>query len=150
MTGGAERQSGSPEALRLVGITKRFPGVLANDDVSLDVRKGEILGLLGENGAGKTTLMNIVYGLYQPDGGQIFVNGREVEIKSPEDALELGIGMVHQHFMLVPDMTVAENIAFGPVACSPAVTRLRRSSARSPSSASSSGSTSTRTRRSRT
>ena len=125
MTGGAERQSGSPEALRLVGITKRFPGVLANDDVSLDVRKGEVLGLLGENGAGKTTLMNVVYGLYKPDGGQIFVNGREVEIKSPEDALDLGIGMVHQHFKLVPDMTVAENIAMAP-SLLPGLIRLKK------------------------
>jgi simple sugar transport system ATP-binding protein len=98
-------------ALRLEGITKRFPGVLANDEVSLDVRKGEILGLLGENGAGKTTLMKIVYGLYKPDEGQIFVDGQEVSIRSPQHAVELGIGMVHQHFMLVPDMTVAENIA---------------------------------------
>ena len=125
MTGGAERQSGSPEALRLVGITKRFPGVLANDNVSLDVRKGEVLGLLGENGAGKTTLMNVVYGLYKPDGGQIFVNGREVEIKSPEDALDLGIGMVHQHFKLVPDMTVAENIAMAP-SLLPGLIRLKK------------------------
>jgi len=115
MTGDAERHSGSPEpALRLVGITKRFPGVLANDDVSIDVGKGEVLGLLGENGAGKTTLMNQVYGLYKPDAGQVFVDGNEVEIRSPEDALDLGIGMVHQHFMLVPDMTVAENIAMAP------------------------------------
>src|SRR5262245_44091940 len=82
-------------ALRLEGITKRFPGVLANDNVSLEVHRGEILGLLGENGAGKTTLMNIVYGLYQPDEGQIFVNGREASIASPQHAVELGIGMVH-------------------------------------------------------
>ncbi len=92
-------------------MSKRFPGVLANDDVSLDVRHGEILGLLGENGAGKTTLMNIVYGLYRPDAGEIRVNGKPVTIKAPHHAVELGIGMVHQHFMLVPDMTVAENIA---------------------------------------
>ena len=101
-------------ALELVGITKRFPGVLANDAVSIDVRPGEILGLLGENGAGKTTLMKIVYGLYQPDEGTIFRNGEEVSIRSPQHAVELGIGMVHQHFMLVPDMTVAENIALAP------------------------------------
>jgi general nucleoside transport system ATP-binding protein len=105
---------GDEPALRLVGITKRFPGVLANDAVSLDVRKGEVLGLLGENGAGKSTLMNVVYGLYKPDGGEIYVNGREVVIRSPQHALELGLGMVHQHFMLVPDMTVAENIAMAP------------------------------------
>jgi general nucleoside transport system ATP-binding protein len=127
MTGGdAERQSGSPgPALRLVGITRRFPGVLANDDVSLDVRKGEVLGLLGENGAGKTTLMNVVYGLYKAEAGQIFVDGREVEVRSPEDALELGIGMVHQHFKLVPDMTVAENIAMAPSRL-PGLIRLKR------------------------
>jgi general nucleoside transport system ATP-binding protein len=101
-------------ALRLLGITKRFPGVLANDAVSLEVRKGEVLGLLGENGAGKSTLMNVVYGLYKPDAGEIQVDGRTVEIRSPQHALELGLGMVHQHFMLVPDMTVAENIAMGP------------------------------------
>src|SRR3954453_1726697 len=115
MAGDAERQSASPEpALRLVGITKRFPGVLANDDVSLDVRQGEVLGLLGENGAGKSTLMNVVYGLYRADAGEMFVDGKQVDIRSPQQALQLGIGMVHQHFMLVPDMTVAENIALGP------------------------------------
>jgi simple sugar transport system ATP-binding protein len=113
-TAGAALHPEGGAALRLTGITKRFPGVLANDAVSLDVRKGEILGLLGENGAGKSTLMNIVYGLYKPDGGEIEVNGSTVDISSPQQALELGIGMVHQHFMLVPDMTVAENIALAP------------------------------------
>ncbi|MGZ4202596.1 MAG: ABC transporter ATP-binding protein [Thermoleophilaceae bacterium] len=98
--------------------------MLANDAVSLDVRRGEILGLLGENGAGKSTLMNIVYGLHKPDSGEIFVNGRQVEINSPEHALELGLGMVHQHFMLVPDMTVAENIALGP-SLLPGLSRLK-------------------------
>jgi general nucleoside transport system ATP-binding protein len=123
--GEAERDPGRGEpALRLVGITKRFPGVLANDEVSLEVRKGEILGLLGENGAGKSTLMNIVYGLYKPDDGQILVNGREVQINSPQQALELGLGMVHQHFMLVPDMTVAENIALAP-SLLPGLSRLK-------------------------
>jgi ABC-type uncharacterized transport system ATPase subunit len=116
-------------ALRLEGITKRFPGVLANDAVSLEVRRGEILGLLGENGAGKTTLMKIVYGLYQPDEGRIFVDGREVSIRSPQHAVELGIGMVHQHFMLVPDMTVAENIAMAPSG-SPGLARLSEVEAR--------------------
>jgi ABC-type uncharacterized transport system ATPase subunit len=96
--------------LRLVGITKRFGELTANDGVSLTVRRGEIHGLLGENGAGKTTLMNVIYGLLQPDAGTIEVDGRAVEIKSPKDARELGIGMVHQHFMLVTDMTVAENV----------------------------------------
>jgi simple sugar transport system ATP-binding protein len=101
-------------ALELTGITKRFPGVVACDAISLAVGKGEVLGLLGENGAGKTTLMNIVYGLYRPDEGTIAVDGREVDIRTPQDAVELGIGMVHQHFMLVQDMTVAENIVLGP------------------------------------
>jgi simple sugar transport system ATP-binding protein len=116
---------GDEPALRLVGITKRFPGVLANDSVSLDVRKGEVLGLLGENGAGKSTLMNVVYGLYRPDEGEIHVDGRQVEIRSPQHALELGLGMVHQHFMLVPDMTVAENVAMAPSGA-PRRTRLDR------------------------
>jgi general nucleoside transport system ATP-binding protein len=124
MAGDAERQSASPEpALRLVGITKRFPGVLANDDVSLDVRQGEVLGLLGENGAGKSTLMNVVYGLYRADAGEMFVDGKQVDIRSPQQALQLGIGMVHQHFMLVPDMTVAENVAMAPSAL-PGLVRL--------------------------
>jgi len=99
--------------LLMKNITKRFPGVLANDRVSLDVREGEIHALVGENGAGKTTLMNVLYGLYQPDDGQIFVRGREVRICSPRDAISLGIGMIHQHFMLVPAFTVAENVALG-------------------------------------
>jgi len=111
-------------ALRLDGITKRFPGVLANDRVSLEVRQGEIMGLLGENGAGKTTLMNIVYGLHKPDEGQIEVKGEPVEIRSPQHALELGLGMVHQHFMLVPDMTVAENVALAP-SLLPGLSRLK-------------------------
>jgi ABC-type uncharacterized transport system ATPase subunit len=100
-----------PPLLRLNGITKRFPEVLANDRVTLDVRRGEILGLLGENGAGKSTVMNVIFGLQHPDEGTIEVNGEVVRIRSPRDALDLGIGMVHQHFMLVPDMTVAENVA---------------------------------------
>ncbi|PKN93548.1 MAG: heme ABC transporter ATP-binding protein [Chloroflexi bacterium HGW-Chloroflexi-6] len=99
--------------LELRGITKRFPGVLANDHVDISLNKGEILALLGENGAGKTTLMNILYGLYQPDEGQVLVNGQEVEIKDPSDAIARGIGMVHQHFMLVPVMTVTENVMLG-------------------------------------
>ncbi len=95
------------------GITKRFPGVLANDDVHFQLAKGQIHCMLGENGAGKTTLMNIVYGLYQPDGGEILVNGRPVTIHSANDAIRLGIGMVHQHFMLIPELTVTENIILG-------------------------------------
>ncbi len=96
--------------LELRGITKRFPGVVANDDVSFELRRGEVHALLGENGAGKSTLMNILYGLYRPDEGEILLEGRRVEIDSPRHAIESGIGMVHQHFMLIPVMTVAENI----------------------------------------
>lgn len=95
------------------GITKRFPGVVANDNVSFQLRKGEIHALLGENGAGKTTLMKIVYGLYQPDAGEIFANGRRVTVRSPQEALALGIGMVHQHPMLVSPFTTTENIILG-------------------------------------
>lgn len=94
-------------------ITKRFPGVLANDHVSLELYPGEVLALLGENGAGKSTLMNVLVGLYRPDEGEIVVRGRKVEIHSPRDAAALGIGMVHQNFMLVETMTVAENIILG-------------------------------------
>jgi simple sugar transport system ATP-binding protein len=96
--------------LELRGITKRFPGVVANDDVSFDLNRGEVHALLGENGAGKSTLMNILYGLYRPDEGEIVVEGRPVVMHSPKDAIEHGVGMVHQHFMLIPVMTVAENI----------------------------------------
>ena len=99
--------------LRVEHITKRFPGVLASDDISLKVGEHEILALVGENGAGKTTLMNIIMGLYQPDEGKIFINGEEVHLRTPNDAFEIGIGMVHQQYMLVPNMTVLENIALG-------------------------------------
>jgi simple sugar transport system ATP-binding protein len=95
------------------GLTKRFPGVLANDHIDLILHKGQVLGLLGENGAGKSTLMNLIYGLYTPDEGQILVNGQPVTIRSPNDAIRLGIGMVHQHFQLVPVLTVTENIMLG-------------------------------------
>jgi len=101
------------QELRLEAITKRFPGVLACDRVSLEVRRGEVLALVGENGAGKSTLMNILAGLYQPDEGRILVNGEPVHFRSPSDAYDRGIGMVHQNFMLVPNMTVAENVALG-------------------------------------
>jgi general nucleoside transport system ATP-binding protein len=96
--------------LELRGITKRFPGIVANDHVDFDLRRGEVHALLGENGAGKSTLMNILYGLYHPDEGQILIRGKPVSLGSAKDAIELGIGMVHQHFMLIPVMTVAENI----------------------------------------
>ena len=99
--------------LEMTGITKRFPGVVANDNVDLSVLPGRVHTLLGENGAGKSTLMKILYGLYQPDEGEIFLNGEAVEITSPHDAIERGIGMIHQHFMLVPTLTVAENVALG-------------------------------------
>jgi simple sugar transport system ATP-binding protein len=92
------------------GITKRFPGVVANDHVDLDLRKGEVHALLGENGAGKSTLMNILYGLYKPDEGEILSRGQNVSFHSAKNAIDRGIGMVHQHFMLIPVMTVAENI----------------------------------------
>jgi general nucleoside transport system ATP-binding protein len=100
----------APVVLELRGITKRFPGILANDHVDFDLRRGEAHALLGENGAGKSTLMNILYGLYSPDEGEIRINGEPVRISSPGDAIRRGIGMVHQHFMLIPVMTVAENI----------------------------------------
>ncbi|MFO7572530.1 MAG: ABC transporter ATP-binding protein, partial [Gaiellaceae bacterium] len=96
--------------LELKGITKRFPGVVANDAIDFDLRQGEVHALLGENGAGKSTLMNVLYGLYRPDEGEIRVRGEGVTFDSPRDAIDRGIGMVHQHFMLIPVMTVAENI----------------------------------------
>lgn len=99
--------------LELRGITKAFPGVLANDHIDLILNRGEILALLGENGAGKSTLMNILYGLYRQDEGTILVNGQSVEINEPGDAIAQGIGMVHQHFMLVPVLTVTENVMLG-------------------------------------
>ncbi len=99
--------------LEAKGISKHFPGVLANDQVDFDLRKGEIHALLGENGAGKTTLMNILYGLYLPDSGSILVEGKPAVIHSPKDSITLGIGMVHQHFMLIPVFTVSENIMLG-------------------------------------
>jgi ABC-type uncharacterized transport system ATPase subunit len=99
--------------LEMRGIRKEFPGIVANDDVDLDVRRGEVHALLGENGAGKSTLMNILYGLYKPDAGEILVHGKRVSFSSAKDAIEAGIGMVHQHFMLIPVMTVAENIVLG-------------------------------------
>ncbi|NWG35017.1 MAG: ABC transporter ATP-binding protein [Chloroflexi bacterium] len=99
--------------LEAKGITKRFPGVLANDKVDFDLHKGEIHALLGENGAGKSTLMNVLYGLYKADAGEVRVEGKIMELHSPKDAIKHGIGMVHQHFMLIPVFTVTENIMLG-------------------------------------
>lgn len=101
------------KVIEMKGITKVFPGTIANEDVDFDLLKGETHVLLGENGAGKTTLMNILYGLYQPEKGEVYVNGQLAKITNPNDAIKLGIGMVHQHFMLVNNFTVAENIVLG-------------------------------------
>src|SRR5690349_20226964 len=95
------------------GVVKRFPGVLANDQVDFELRRGEIHALLGENGAGKSTLMNILAGLYRADAATITVNGTPIAFHSPRDAIQAGIGMIHQHFMLVPSQTVTENILIG-------------------------------------
>jgi general nucleoside transport system ATP-binding protein len=111
--GGTTGDSGAPVVLEMRGVTKTFGPVKANDDVSITLHRGEILGLLGENGAGKSTLMKILYGLYKTDAGSIFIDGEEVEIHDPKDAVERGIGMVHQHFTLIPPLTVAENIVLG-------------------------------------
>ncbi len=118
------------ETVEMRGIVKRFPGVVANDHVDFDVRAGEIHALLGENGAGKSTLMKILYGMYQPDSGEILVDGEEVRFRSPLDAIRVGIGMVHQHFMLVEPFTVAENVALGLPSSRRFVNDLDRVSAR--------------------
>ena len=97
----------------MVNITKTFSHVVANNNITLEIHRGEILSLLGENGSGKTTLMNMLSGIYFPDSGQIYVNGEEVSIASPKDALDLHIGMIHQHFKLVDVFTAAENIILG-------------------------------------
>lgn len=99
--------------LELRGITKRFPGVLANDNIDFILEQGEIHAMLGENGAGKTTLMNILYGLYRPDDGEIYIQGEKKEIFTPNDSINAGVGMVHQHFMLIPVFTVTENVMLG-------------------------------------
>ena len=99
--------------IEMLNITKEFPGIIANDDITLQLRKGEIHALLGENGAGKSTLMNVLFGLYQPEKGEIRVKGEKVSITNPNIANDLGIGMVHQHFMLVDTLTVTENIILG-------------------------------------
>jgi simple sugar transport system ATP-binding protein len=104
----------SEYAVELEGISKTFPGgVQANKDITLRIRRGEVLGLLGENGAGKSTLMNLLYGLLKPDEGRIVINGEEVDLKSPQDSIVRGVGMVHQHFKLIPVLTVTENVVLG-------------------------------------
>ncbi len=124
--------SGHPriDHMEMRGITKRFPGVLASDHVDFDVRTGEVHALLGENGAGKSTLMKILYGLYQQDEGEVRLNGQVVNIQSPADAIRSGIGMIHQHFMLVPTLTVRENVALGLKSSRAFMTDLDRVSAR--------------------
>ena len=99
--------------IEMLHITKKFPGIIANDDITIQLKKGEIHALLGENGAGKSTLMSVLFGLYQPEEGVIKVKGQEVKMKGPLDANALGIGMVHQHFKLVSNYTIAENIVMG-------------------------------------
>ena len=97
-------------AVEMLNITKTFPGVKANDNVTIRIDQGEIHGLIGENGAGKSTMMNMLYGMFEPDSGTIKLNGQEVRVSSPHTAIRLGIGMVHQHFMLMPNLTVLMNI----------------------------------------
>ena len=105
--------TGQHPVVRLEGITKRFPGVVANRDVRLAVRRGEVHAVVGENGAGKSTLMKILYGMQRPDEGTISVDGRPVRFSNPGDAIAAGIGMVHQHFMLADNLTVLENVVLG-------------------------------------
>ena len=104
-------------AVEMLHITKRFPGIIANDDITLQLKKGEIHALLGENGAGKSTLMSVLFGLYQPEEGEIRMDGKKVEIRNPNDANDLGIGMVHQHFKLVECFSVLDNIILGVEPC---------------------------------
>ena len=104
--------------IEMLHITKEFPGIIANDDITLQLRRGEIHALLGENGAGKSTLMSVLFGLYQPEAGEIKKNGKVVKINNPNDATALGIGMVHQHFQLVDVFTVLDNIILGVEPCS--------------------------------
>ena len=112
-------EASSDYAVQMHGIVKRFGKFTALDHVDLDVRKQTVHAILGENGAGKTTLMNILYGLYQADEGETYLNGSKVNIASPTDAIGMGIGMVHQHFMLVENFTVTENIILGDEVCGP-------------------------------
>ena len=117
-------------AIELKGITKTFGSVIANKDVNLQVKQGEILAILGENGSGKTTLMNMVSGIYFPDEGQIFVNGEEVVIRSPKDAFKYKIGMIHQHFKLVDVFTATENIVLGIKDNKNSISRLQKAELR--------------------
>ena len=103
----------TPYVIEMLHITKEFPGIKANDDITLQLKKGEIHALLGENGAGKSTLMSVLFGMYQPEKGEIRKNGKVVRIKDPNDATDLGIGMVHQHFKLVECFSVLDNIILG-------------------------------------
>ena len=96
--------------VRFENISMQFPGVLANDNVSFDIKKGEVFALVGENGAGKSTLMNVLYGINTPTSGNVYIKGKKMEKHTPTEAIENGVGMVHQHFMLVPSFTVAQNI----------------------------------------
>jgi simple sugar transport system ATP-binding protein len=116
--------------LEMNGITKRFPGVLANDNIDFDVRAGEVHALFGENGAGKSTLMRVLYGFYQADSGKVYLDEKQVSIGSPAAAISLGIGMIHQHFMLVPTLTVAENVSLGLKSTRGPLKDIRRVSAR--------------------
>src|SRR5579871_992580 len=109
----SHRHVANAPLVQMSGVTKTFPGVVANDAVDFDVQAGEVHSLFGENGAGKSTLMRVLFGLYRPDGGEIRLGGEPVTIRSPADAISRGIGMVHQHFMLVNTLTVAENVALG-------------------------------------
>jgi general nucleoside transport system ATP-binding protein len=117
--------------IEMIGITKDFPGIRANDDITLRLVRGEIHALLGENGAGKSTLMSVLFGLYQPDAGEIRKNGKPLMIRNPNDANQAGIGMVHQHFKLVHNMTVLENIILGVETVKRGVLRMDESRCKS-------------------
>src|SRR3954463_7989775 len=108
-----DASAGAPPAVELRGITKRFPGVVANSDIHLKVDRGTVHAIVGENGAGKSTLMKILYGMYRPDEGEIFIDGRLAHLTTPQHAIAAGIGMVHQHFMLADNFTVLENVTLG-------------------------------------
>jgi len=123
-------EAGVVPMLEMRGVTKRFPGVLANDSVDFDVMAGEVHTLFGENGAGKSTLMRVLYGLYHPDEGEILLDGKQVTVASPAAAIALGIGMIHQHFMLIPTLTVAENVSLGLKSTRGPLKDLRRVTAR--------------------